>query len=182
MAPGTAAGADVWSVEQGAMKFQKTPGARFIELKLMPHEMHIASMVACLRQTENLYAGRKDAHGASGNDGEGWGLHILGCLGEMAVAKALNIYWNGALGNLDADDVGEWQVRTRSEHHYDLIVHDSDPDDKRFVLVTAKPPLFRIHGWILGVKAKEKQFWKDPAKGRPAFFVHKLALTPFGET
>ena len=130
-----------------------------------------------MRQVMNLTDGRTDAHGAA-PDASGWGLHIVGACGEMAVAKLLNKYWNGALGNLKADDVSMVQVRTRTKHTYDLIVHPSDPDDKMFVLVTGLPPKFRVHGWIVGGFAKTDKYWKDPAGGRPAFFVPKSDLAP----
>lgn len=147
------------------------------EVVLLPHEMAIASHVACMRQIENLEAGRKDAYGAQA-DAAGWGLHIIGACGEMAVAKLLNVYWNGSLGNLKADDVGKHQVRTRTLHTYDLLVHPEDPDDRVFILVTGLPPKFRVHGWTMGWMGKLPEYWKDPAGGRPAFFIPKGRLCP----
>lgn len=99
----------------------------------------------------------------------------------MAVAKHLNRYWNGALGNLKADDVSSIQVRTRTKHSYDLIVHPDDPDEKVFVLVTGLPPRFRVHGWAIGAFCKDMKHWKDPAGGRPAFFVPKSELIQMSE-
>jgi hypothetical protein len=148
-----------------------------IKVSLLPHELHIASMIAVMRQIMNLEDGRRDAYGAK-NDASGWGLHIQGACGEMAVAKTLNRYWNGALGDLKASDVGRYQVRTRTSHSYDLIVHPSDPDDSAFILVTGVPPHFQVHGWMLGWAAKLECFWNDPAGGRPAFFVPKKHLVP----
>jgi hypothetical protein len=96
----------------------------------------------------------------------------------MAFAKWAGMYWAGNLGNLGADDVGAVQVRTRSRHDYDLILHPSDPDERAFVLVTGVAPEFHIVGWIWGREGKRPEYWDDPARGRPAFFVPQRALYP----
>jgi hypothetical protein len=147
-----------------------------ITVSLTAAELHQAAMIAVQRQIENLFAGRRDAHGASRD--VGWSLHIEGAAGEMAFAKWAGLYWSGNIGNLSADDVGATQVRTRSRHDYDLILHPSDPDNRVFVLVTGTAPEFRLVGWIWGGEGKRPEFWSDPARGRPAFFVPQSALHP----
>lgn len=143
---------------------------------LSPVEMEIAAHVGARRQLENLIKHRQDAHGAP-RDG-GWSLHIEGAAGEMAVAKWANRHWNGNLGDLDADDVGRLQVRTRSRHDYELILHPSDPDDRAFILVTGLAPCFVLRGWIWARDGKRQEWWRDPAGGRPAFFVPQSVLRP----
>lgn len=140
-------------------------------------EMRLAAEIGVQRQAQNIRDGRRDRYGLSSEDG-GWTPHIEGAAGEMAVAKYLKLYWNGAVGNLKADDVGGFQVRTRSRHHYDLIIHPEDADEKRFILVTGRAPDFIIRGWITGAEGKAVGRWDDPAKDRPAFFVPQSALHP----
>jgi hypothetical protein len=151
-----------------------SPQLVFVELT--PVEMEIAAFVAAKRQVENLTKCRIDAYGAPKDSG--WSLHIEGAAGEMAVAKWSGRYWNGNLGDLGADDVGRLQVRTRSRHDYELIIHPSDRDDRAFVLVTGLAPNFVLRGWIWGREAKREEWWRDPAGDRPAYFVPQSALRP----
>ena len=98
-------------------------------IKLTPWEIMLGAQAGVMRQVENIKRGRKPYYG-SGSDND-WQLHIEGCLGELALAKYLNIYWGGK-GRLRASDVGRFEVRTRSKQHYSLILHKKDPDDKIF--------------------------------------------------
>lgn len=149
-----------------------------IRVSLTPAEMMQAALVGVMRQVSNLRDGRKDAHGF---DGDGWSVHVEGAAGELAVAKALDKFWSGNQGNLKADDVGTLQVRTRSRPGYELVVHDRDPDERPFVLARGRAPHFEIVGWLMGREAKRPEFWKDPAGGRPAYFVPDAALRPIEE-
>lgn len=138
-----------------------------VEVNLTPSEMIQGAMVGVVRQLQNLKNSNRPAYGAGkSND---WQLHIEGALGEMVIAKHLNLFWGKGL--LRGDDVGDVQVRTRSSHNYDLIVHKGDPDDKQFWLVTGANGKYRVRGWLLGLEAKQVRFWSDPAGGRPAYFV-----------
>ena len=145
-----------------------------IEMELTSDELELAAMIACKRQIQNLFLGRCDAYGAKREGG--WSLHIEGAAGEMAVAKWSRSWWAGNLGDLCADDVGKVQVRTRSRHDYELPIHPSDPDDRAFILVTGLAPRFVLRGWIWGREGKRQEWWRDPAGGRPAFFVPHTAM------
>lgn len=147
-----------------------------IEVTLSPDELMFAALVGIRRQVHNLFAGRQDKHGAPRD--KGWQIHVEGAAGERAVAKAKGAYWDGNLGDLGADDVGRVQVRTRSNHDFDLIIHKDDPDDRAFILVTGIAPTYSLRGWIYGRDAKQQEWWQDPAGGRPAYFVPQSALRP----
>jgi hypothetical protein len=141
--------------------------------------MILVCQVACLRQISNLFHARVDAWGCDPADG--WTVHIEGACGEFVVARELGKFWAGALGNLRADDVGRLQVRTSESHTDRLMLHDEDPDDRAFVLVTGIAPRFRIHGWILAREGKRPEWWDDPygekyGKERPAYFVPQSEL------
>jgi hypothetical protein len=151
-----------------------------VDVTLTWSELTTAAFIAIRRQIQNLANGRPDRFGAPVEDG--WTLHIEGAAGEMAVAKAAGRYWCGSLNDLKADDVGLLQVRTRSRHSYELILHPGDPDDRAFVLVTGRAPAFRIHGWIMGVDGKREEWWADPSgKNRPAYFVPTDSLRDLDE-
>jgi hypothetical protein len=136
-----------------------------------------AAQVGVMRQVQNLKRGRADAYGASTS--MGWQYHIEGAMGEMAVAKAFNLYWNGNLGNLSAGDVGDIQVRTSSRTNGDLIMHPRDRDKDRFILVTGGNGDYNLRGWVLGSEGKLQEYWRDPAGGRPAYFVPQGKLRNF---
>lgn len=148
-------------------------------IRLTNSEMLTAASIGVRRQVQNLAAGRTDAHGASPEDG--WTPHVEGCAGEMAVAKAFGMFWSGSLGDLRADDVGQLQVRTGMRHDHKLILHHRDPDDRAFVFVTGRMPNYVLHGWIMARDGKREEFWADPARGRPAFFVPQSALRSLAE-
>lgn len=152
---------------------------RVLEVTLTWPEVMLGATVGIMRQVKNLKDGRQDRYGASVEDG--WTLHIEGACGEQAVAKHLGMYWSGNLGNLKAADVGSLQVRTRSRHNYDLLLHRTDADESAWVLVTGAAPRFSLRGWCFGREGKDEKFWKDPAGGRPAFFVPQSVLRPMSE-
>jgi|ERR1700677_1913020 len=148
-------------------------------INLVAAEMTIAAMVGVMRQVTNLRDGRKDAHGASLSGG--WQIHIEGACSEYAVAKYLGLFWNGNLGNLKADDVGPFQVRSTEHANGRLILHKGDPGDRLYVLVTGRCPSYVLQGWISGADGQNEEYWTDPQGGRPAYFVPTKALRPMSE-
>ena len=140
---------------------------------LTPWEMLLAAQAGVMRQVENCKANRIPFYGA-GNQND-WQLHIEGCLGEFALSKYLGVFWSGK-GRLRAPDVGEVDVRTRSKDNYELILHREDPDNRVFYLLCGVNGRYTVKGWITGEEGKQEKFWKDPAGGRPAFFVPQIAL------
>lgn len=144
-------------------------------IKLTPAEIMQGAIAGVMRQTQNISRDRTPRYGATKEND--WQLHVEGCLGEMAVAKEYNLFWNANLGVIAPGDIGrKVEVRTRSRHHYDLILHPSDPDGSVFVLLTGTNGSYTLHGWLLGIEGKQQRYWADPAKGRPAFFVPQSAL------
>ena len=145
-------------------------------------ELLVSYLVAGQRQTMNMKRSINAKHGAPEGAG-GEELHILAAQGEMAVAKALNLFWSGTVGEYGAIDVGgAVEVRTRSQQWHELIIHEDDRDDVPFVLVLGgNAPLMFLAGWIWGREGKQPKFWKDPAKGRPAYFVPRSGLRPMAD-
>jgi hypothetical protein len=138
-------------------------------------EFMTALGVAARRQLANRELGNQHHHGASMENT--WDMEIEGAAGEMAVAKGLGIYWNGAIGDWKADDVGQLQVRTTKYDDGCLILHKSDPADKVFILAVGTAPTFRLAGWIVAKDGMKDSHWKDPTgRGRFAYFVPQSAL------
>ncbi len=150
-----------------------------MKIELSMREMVTAGLVGVIRQAENITQHkRKDARGTP--EDFGWQAHIEGAMGEYAFARGANTFWSGAF-NFRGDDVGRHQVRTRSKDWYDLMLFPTDADDRAFVLLTGVNGQYEIRGWILGKDGKLEKWWKDPAGGRPAFFVPQTELRPLAE-
>lgn len=146
-------------------------------------EMMLAYQVAAQRRIMNMKKGLGGRYGAPEGEGSEE-LDIIAARGEMAVAKALNLYWSGTVGDYGAIDVGGLvDVRTRTKDWHSLILHPGDKDDLPFVLVDASnPPNMRLVGWIYAKDGKDQKFWDDPSKkNRPAFFIPQNNLRPMEE-
>jgi hypothetical protein len=140
----------------------------------------MAVEVGCRRQLQAIREGRHDLYGYDGD--EGWSLHIEGAAGELAVAKALDRYWSGSVNTYRAGaDVGQLQVRTRSQPNYDLLIRDRDDDDAVFVLVTGRVPSFAVRGWLLGRDGKRPEWRREHGGRPPAYFVPQAHLRPITE-
>jgi hypothetical protein len=140
---------------------------------------HVASQI-CLM---NMKACIMPRYGAPEGDGSEE-LSIVSARGEMAVAKGLNLYWSGSVGDYSAVDVGGLvEVRTITTGHHRLILHPGDRDWAPYVLVDASyQPEMRLVGWIYGKDGKDQKYWSDPSgKNRPAFFVPQNKLRPMAE-
>ena len=145
-----------------------------LSVKLTPSQILQGANAGVLRQVQNLQKNRTPRYGADNRND--WQLHVEGCLGEIAVASYLGIFWDANLGMLHRSDVGELEVRCRSKNWYDLIIHHEDSNHAKYVLITGVNGSYDIHGWIYGYSGKNEKYWSDPAKGRPAFFVPKSEL------
>ena len=146
-----------------------------VEITLQPHEIATAAWVGVRRHIASKQRGLRDKHGFTG---DGYGIHVEGAGGEMAAAKALNMYWDGSVNVFKRPDLTGIQVRTRSSHDYELIVrHDDNPDDT-FVLVTGQMPNYRVHGWVRGRDAMQKALLKTHGNRPAAYFVPQFMLHP----
>ena len=140
----------------------------------------MACCMGMFRQLQNLMKKRKPRYGV--NDKSDWQIHIESCLGELCVAKHLNIFWSGKLGILSPGDVGEIEVRHTQGAKNRLIVHKEDLDDSIFILVTGYNGKYAIPGWIYAHEAKDDRFWQDPTGNRRyAYFVPQTQLRSINE-
>lgn len=153
-----------------------SPVVGSFQVSLTTPEILSATVAGALRFAESVASQRKDAHGFD-NSKSGISLHIEGACGEMAFAKARNLYWGADINAFKNADVGKnIQVRTRSSHDFDLIVRADDKDTDIFVLVTGVCPNYCLRGWVYGKDAKKVEYEKSYG-GRPsAYFVPASAL------
>lgn len=130
-----------------------------------------------MRNISAIKHGLRNQHGVM--EGGDWQIHIEGACGEMALAKALGLYWNGSVNTFKmGGDVGNFQVRTRSQHNYELLIRPDDPTDVIWWLVTGKAPRYIVQGWIQGIDAKHPDWLRAHGGRPPAYFVphNKLVL------
>jgi hypothetical protein len=152
-----------------------------IEVRLTFSEVASAMQVGGMRHLSCLFKGWKDKHGADSMNG--WQLHVEGACGEVAAAKALNMYWPATVNTFDCADLGERiQIKTRSNPDFDLIVRQRDSDHHYFVLVTGVCPVYNVCGFLLGAEAKQEKWIKDYGNRKaPAYFVPQKALKPISD-
>jgi hypothetical protein len=143
-------------------------------------ERRIAMEEGMRRQRVNEAKGLRGRNKGAWRGDKALEIHLLGAAGEMAVASYLglkeHLYKETEAKRGSADLPGNIDVKTRSKASYDLIVQRNESPDKRFVLVTIEDQKTLIWGWCWGREAMDEQYWADPARGRPAYFVCKEAL------
>lgn len=149
------------------------------DVELTNHNFLHAGIIGVSRQIKGM--NKPDRNGGTGING--WQFHIVGACGELAVAKYYNDYWDGALGDFGAADVGKLQVRTTSWRGGDLCLHKYDKDEEAFILVQQHTPtVFRIAGWIYARDGKLEEYWGDKFKTkRPAYWVPESRMRPMNE-
>lgn len=151
-----------------------------IEVKLEVYELAMAEFVAMKRQSESKRLGLNDR--VKGQDPTA--VNLKGAQGEVAVAKAFNIFWPGHYNYFKGPDLGRnIQVRTASPrpdspYQPELPIRPKDKADDVFVFVVACPPQFRVAGWIYGHEGETLGRKANPFGGTPALFVPIDKLRP----
>jgi len=147
-----------------------------VEITLSSNSIFIACTTGIWRWLNSTKNGKRPKYGAPVGF-QGLAIAILGAIGECAVAKWANKYWDGDIGNYDADDVQGLQVRTVDSNSKRLIIHEEDKDEQPYILVYVDPPNVMIKGWKFGNEGKNSKYWKDPSgKNRFAYFVDDADL------
>ena len=145
-------------------------------------EREMARAEGFRRQAVNEAQGLRGRNGGAWKGNKALDIHLLGAAGEVAVASYLGLkehLFKETEAKRGSDDLpGGIDVKTRSKASYDLIVQRQSDPNRKFVLVTIESQQTLIHGWCYGKDAMQDQFWKDPARGRPAYFVPQSALHP----
>ena len=135
------------------------------------------------RQHVNETRGLRGRNGGAWKGSKALDIHLLGAAGEVAVASYLGMkehLFKETEARRGSDDLPGIDVKTRSKASYDLIVQKREDPKKKFVLVTIENQQTLLHGWCYGEEAMQEQYWADPARGRPAYFVPKVALHSIG--
>jgi hypothetical protein len=144
-------------------------------------EICLGAHVGTMRRVQNMKLGTARKYGQKEG---GWQADIMSCLGELAAAKHLDMFWAGAIGNYDAADVGEfYEVRATEWPNGKLILHPDDPDDAPHILARVTDNKVTLVGWVYGHEGKRPEYWTTVAghPNRPAFFVPNDVLHDMAE-
>lgn len=106
----------------------------------------------------------------------GWHSDIEGALAELALAKYLNVFWDGSVNTFKKPDAGGFQVRHTQYANGCLIVRAGDDPKQRYCLVTGTHPDYTICGWVQGEEAREDAFLRNPGESYQAWFVPQERL------
>lgn len=153
-----------------------------MEVELTKYELKYAEYIAKMRNTEALKVGKKNKFGLPNTEDDDLQIHKIGAAGEMALAKAMNWYFNGHINTYKIGyDVYKTQVRTATKSSHRLIVREDDKSDDIFVLVLKdenNEQKFQIKGWLKGSQAKNNKYLQNPHNWKLAYFVPQSELNP----
>ena len=151
-----------------------------IEFIFTAEERRLAMEEGIRRQSVNEAKGLRGRNKGPRFGDKALEVHLLGAAGEMAVASYMGLkehLYTEKEARRGSDDLpGGIDVKTRSKHKYDLLVQRNENPSRKFVLVTIQDQKTLIHGWAFGEDCMKEQFWADPARGRPAYFVPQSEL------
>lgn len=152
-----------------------------IRVKLTKNDLKLAESVARSRNKSQRDGDRADGKVME----DSLGIDIQGAEAELAVAKALNLPWDGSFLELDkwfdwrdvGHDVSGLEVRSTHHKNGSLILHPKDKDESPFILVlTHEKPIFILIGWSFGKNGKDPQYWRDVGYGRPCYYLPQNKL------
>lgn len=154
-----------------------------MEIEITPDEFAMCVYVANDRQRNAVKAGKRNTIRKM-DWVESVSVHVHGCVGELAAAKALGVQWTGSVDTFKqfGDLRGELEIRHRTKKEWDLIVRPSEANDRLYVLTRGTPPdSVEVVGYIQGHLAKQDKWKKDYGGRGEAYFVPADALRPLEE-
>ena len=153
-----------------------TDPARGDDIVLSLVEARVAALVAVERMVDSLRRGSRNRPGIRPD--AIWQIQLEGAGGELAFAKRLGWYWDGAVGVFHQPgrgDVRHVHVRRRREHHWDLTIRPDIDVPGVYALVTGCFPRYRVHGWAEWPGCATYEAAYNPDR-KPALFVAQADL------
>ena len=145
-----------------------------MKVRLEGYEMMAAAVVGIRRHLLSL---NSREFNKVKNPRYGWHTDIEAACGELSVAKALGIYWDGSVNTFKRPDLPpDIQVRTSKSYQDHLVIRSADADDERFIKVVGVHPDYELVGWIWGREGKRAEYWGERNGTYPAFWVPHAAL------
>lgn len=102
---------------------------------------------------------------------------LVGARGELAFARALNLFWQRDTEGWKGNDVSGYQVRTSTRSTGSLIIRDRDRKDDVYVLVTGSNDKYIVRGWMYGHEAPKVGWYGARGKSaKPAYWIKQESL------
>lgn len=141
--------------------------------QLDPFEAYWAGLAGYQRMFRARAKGFRQTRGEADDQ---WQVNINGAIAEALVAKHTGKYWHAVNKDFkDLPDVGDLEVRHTKYPSGAMLLHPSDKDDRKYVLVAGLWPECQIVGWIWGKDGKAQRFWKADI-ARPCFWIPQNEL------
>jgi hypothetical protein len=143
-----------------------------VDVKLTWWQVSLGAHIGKTRHIQCMQDGRRPIVMAN------WNTDIDGAIAELAAAKHLKEFWDGAIGDFDAADVGPYQVRC-GEPSFILRAHDKEKRPGIYINArTLWPrPAIRLMGWIGSDEAAQPKWWREDVP-LPGWFVPISELHP----
>lgn len=144
-------------------------------------EMVMASDVGMRREVNARVKKMKDS--LYKDDTGSWGSHIESASAEMAVAKALGLYWDGSVNVGRRADLPRTFLEVRWNQNPARRSAKVKPHDEGIVIAVAgNSPDFVLLGWIKCVDAQRDEYKSTLSNGSFCFFAPEKVLSKdFGE-
>jgi hypothetical protein len=140
-----------------------------IKVALTSEDFMVAATRGAVRQLQAIKKGRMGSdHGSSSSRGLSRRLadSVLGDLGEIAVSRVTGLPITSRFEELSAGDLGNrYEVRTTDLRSGHLLLHDSSPDGRIYILAIVSGLEATVCGWIRAADGKHPDYWRDGDPG-----------------
>ena len=141
-----------------------------MKVTLNSYELWQAAQVGLVRAYDSYIKNNKDIWFENRTWAAMVAVNVQGAIGEVAVAKALNLFFNGSFGvyklspDLSTKDI-KIEVRHSGEKKETCSVREGDDPESVIIFSTGGGPDIEILGWIYAGKAKTDAHKKTKANG-----------------
>jgi len=147
-----------------------------MKVQLAWYEMAIAYDVGARREANARVRGLKDS--VFKDDLASWGTHIEAAGAEMAVAKALGLYWDGSVNVGHREDLPRTGLEVRWNQDPNRTSCKVKPKDTGIVVaVRGSSPAYELLGWIRAEDAKRQEWLHHRRDYPPAYLAPSSALS-----
>ena len=136
-----------------------------VRVELDDIEVSVGHMIGTMRQA----AVRLSQFSSRTTGRDEYADHITGALGEMAVAKGLDLYWDASVNSFKSrPDVSSLEVRTTYRPpRCSIYVSDRDDGAAKYILVSKiSKTEYDLLGWASGDEIRQRGEYKSMAAGR----------------
>lgn len=123
---------------------------------LTEQELEEAALGGVRRRINGLVKNRRSTHPETPDHEQNWWeSHVVGAIGEFAVAKALGLPWRATVGQINQKDVGEYEVRTTQLPKPVLRYRGHNDASSTYILCSYRGNQVLLQGWLPGYTVKQ---------------------------